>query len=70
VQQISELLPVPGIEVVGPLPAALQKLTVFSAGIFVGAREADAAKVLVAALTSEAARAVYVRKGMDPVACA
>src|SRR6267154_289810 len=50
VQQISELLPVPGIEVVGPLPAALQKLTVFSAGIFVGARKADAARVLVAAL--------------------
>jgi molybdate transport system substrate-binding protein len=67
VQQISELLPVPGIEVVGPLPAALQKLTVFSAGIFVGARKADAARALVAALTSAAAGPVYVRKGMEPV---
>src|SRR4051812_20630156 len=55
VQQISELLPVPGIEVVGPLPASLQKLTVFSAGIFATAKEADIAKRLVAALTSEAA---------------
>jgi molybdate transport system substrate-binding protein len=66
VQQISELLPVPGIEVVGPLPAGLQKLTVFSAGIFVGAKDADIAKALVAVLTSTAAKPVYVRKGMEP----
>jgi molybdate transport system substrate-binding protein len=66
VQQISELLPVPGIEVVGPLPAALQKLTMFSTGIFAGAREEDIAKGLVAALTSAAARPVYMRKGMEP----
>jgi len=67
VQQISELLPVPGIEVVGPLPAELQKLTVFSAGIFTGAGEPQAAKALVAMLTSPAARPVYQRKGMEPV---
>ena len=65
--QISELLPVPGIEVVGPLPAELQKITVFSAGIFAGAKEADVARALVTALTSAAARDVYVRKGMEPV---
>jgi len=67
VQQISELLPVPGIEIVGPLPGELQKLTVFSAGLFVGAAEPEVAKALVAMLTSPAARPVYQRKGLEPV---
>ena len=67
VQQISEFLPVPGIEIVGPLPAELQKVTVFSAGIFTGASEPQVAKALVALLTSAAARPVYQRKGMEPV---
>jgi molybdate transport system substrate-binding protein len=67
VQQISELLPVPGIAIVGPLPAELQKLTVFSAGLFVGAKEPQAAKKLVAMLTSAGAKPLYVRKGMEPV---
>jgi molybdate transport system substrate-binding protein len=67
VQQISELLPVPGIEIVGPLPAELQKVTVFSAGLFTGASEAQVAKALVALLTSATARPVYQRKGMEPV---
>jgi molybdate transport system substrate-binding protein len=65
VQQISELKPVPGIEVVGPLPAELQKVSVFSAGLFVGAKEADVAKALVTALTSAAAQPVYTGKGME-----
>jgi molybdate transport system substrate-binding protein len=67
VQQISELLPVPGIEIVGPLPPELQKVTVFSAGMFVGVTDPQAAKALVALLTSAAARPVYQRKGMEPV---
>jgi molybdate transport system substrate-binding protein len=67
VQQISELLPVPGIEIVGPLPAELQKVTVFSAGLFTGASEPRVAKELVAMLTSPAARPIYQRKGMEPV---
>jgi molybdate transport system substrate-binding protein len=67
VQQISELLPVPGIEIVGPLPAELQKVTVFSAGLFTDASEPQAAKAMVAMLTSPAARPVYQRKGMEPV---
>ena len=68
VQQISELLPVPGIEIVGPLPAELQKVTVFSAGFFTGASEPQAAKALVALLTSPAARPLYAKKGMESVA--
>jgi molybdate transport system substrate-binding protein len=67
-QQISELLPVPGIEVVGPLPAELQKTTVFSAGLFVGAKEPDAAMTLVKALIGPAARPLYAKKGMEAVA--
>jgi len=68
VQQISELLPVPGIEIVGPLPAELQKLTVFSAGVFVGAKDVSAAKAMVTMLTSATARSLYQRKGMEPAA--
>jgi molybdate transport system substrate-binding protein len=67
VQQISELLPVPGIEIVGPLPDEVQKVTVFSAGLFAGASEPQVAKALVTLLTSAVARPVYERKGMEPV---
>ena len=45
-QQISELLEVPGIDYVGPLPAEVQRVTVFSAGIAVGARNPNAARAL------------------------
>jgi molybdate transport system substrate-binding protein len=67
VQQISELLPVPGIEIVGPLPVELQKVTVFSAGLFTGASEPQVANALVTLLTSAAARPIYQRKGLEPV---
>jgi molybdate transport system substrate-binding protein len=66
VQQISELRPVAGIEVVGPLPAELQKVTVFSAGLFVGAKDPEGAKSLVQVLTAAATRPLYVQKGMEP----
>jgi molybdate transport system substrate-binding protein len=66
VQQISELRPVAGIEVVGPLPAELQKETVFSAGLFVGAKDPEGAKSLVQVLTAAATRPLYVQKGMEP----
>ena len=41
VQQISELMPVAGIDIVGPLPGELQKISVFAAGVFADARNAD-----------------------------
>jgi molybdate transport system substrate-binding protein len=65
-QQVSELLPVPGIDYVGPLPPEIQQLTVFSAGIAAGARAPDAARALVAFLTSPAAAPLIRQSGMEP----
>ena len=67
-QQISELKPVEGIEIVGPLPDELQKITVFSAGIATASSEPNAGRVLIKFLTSPAARPVIVKSGMDPIA--
>ena len=67
-QQISELLPIAGIDFVGPLPAEVQRVTVFSAGIVAGAQEADAAQALIRFFTSPAAAAAIVRSGLEPVA--
>jgi molybdate transport system substrate-binding protein len=65
-QQVSELLPVPGIDYVGPLPAEIQQLTVFAAGIATGAREPDAARALVAYFTAPAAAPIIRQSGMEP----
>jgi molybdate transport system substrate-binding protein len=65
-QQVSELLPVPGIDYVGPLPAEIQHYTVFAAGIAAGAREPEAARALVAYLTAPTAAPVIRRSGMEP----
>jgi molybdate transport system substrate-binding protein len=67
-QQMSELLPVEGIDIVGPLPDELQKITVFAAGIATVAKEPDAGKALIRFLTSPAARPELVKSGMDPIA--
>jgi molybdate transport system substrate-binding protein len=65
VQQISELLPVAGIEIVGPLPEALQKITTFSAGVLVAAKEPDAARALVK-FVARASRPLLKDKGLEP----
>jgi molybdate transport system substrate-binding protein len=65
-QQLSELLPVAGIDVIGPLPPDTQHITVFSAGIHVGAKEPAAAKTLVKFLSSPASVPVIKKKGMEP----
>ena len=67
-QQISELLPVAGVDIVGPLPPELQKITVFSAGIATVSKEPDAGKALIKFLASPAARAAIVKSGMEPIA--
>ena len=66
-QQISELRPVEGIDIVGPLPDELQKITVFSAGIATVSKEPDAGKALIKFLASPAARPELVKSGMDPI---
>jgi molybdate transport system substrate-binding protein len=66
VQQLCELAPVSGIEIVGPLPAAVQKLTYFSAGIPADAANPQGALALIELLCSEAARAAMVEGGMQP----
>ena len=66
-QQVSELLPVQGIDIVGQLPSELQKVTVFSAGIASVSKEPDAGKALIKFLASPTASAVIVKSGMEPI---
>jgi molybdate transport system substrate-binding protein len=65
-QQVSELIPVAGIDYVGPLPPEIQEITVFSAGVPATAAQPDAAKALVDHLKSPAAVAVMRKCGMEP----
>jgi molybdate transport system substrate-binding protein len=67
-QQFSEMLPIPGIDIVGPLPSELQKSTVFSAGIASVSKEPDAGKALIRFLASPAASAAIVKSGLEPIA--
>jgi molybdate transport system substrate-binding protein len=66
VQQLCELAPVPGIDIVGPLPEPLQKMTVFAAGIAADAANPKAAATLMELLLSDAARAAMLEGGMQP----
>jgi molybdate transport system substrate-binding protein len=66
-QQISELLPVKGIDYVGPLPPEVQKVTVFSAGIAVGSKNPDASEALLRFLASPQAIPAIVKSGLEPV---
>ena len=64
---MSELLPIPGIDYVGPLPAEVQQVTIFSAGIAVGAKEPEAAKALIKYFTSADAAPVIAKTGLEPI---
>ena len=66
-QQVSELLPIPGIDYVGPLPPEVQQVTVFSAGVAVGAREPEAGRALIKFLASPAAAPAITKSGLEPV---
>lgn len=68
VQMTCELAPVPGIDIVGPLPAPLQVLTHFSAAIAADAENRAGAAALIGQLRSEAARAEMIAGGMQPAA--
>jgi molybdate transport system substrate-binding protein len=66
-QQVSELLPIPGIDYVGPLPPEAQEVTIFSAGIAVGARQPDAGRALIKFLSSPAAAPAITKSGLEPM---
>jgi len=62
--QIPELMAVPGVEVVGPLPAELQTVTIFSVGLATGVPEPGAANALIEFLSGPRATPVYKAKGL------
>jgi len=66
VQQISELLPVPGIQILDPLPAELQQAIIYGATVFPQSAQREAAQAFVDFLRSEAARATLRKKGLEP----
>jgi molybdate transport system substrate-binding protein len=66
-QQVSELLPVPGITLVGKIPAEVQEVTVFSAGITGNAKNRQGADALIRFLSSEAVAGTLVKSGLDPI---
>ena len=66
-QQISELRPVAGVDIVGPLPSELQTVTIFSAGIATVSREPEAGRALIKFLASPAASAAIIKSGMEPI---
>ncbi len=66
-QQVSELLPVPGLDYVGPLPPEVQRVTVFSAGVTVGGKYPDAARALIKFLASPEAAGTVTKSGLQPI---
>jgi molybdate transport system substrate-binding protein len=65
IQQISELLAVPGIEVVGPLPDEVQTVLESAAGVFVSSDNPDIAESMLRFFTAPAAAAVLGEKGLE-----
>jgi molybdate transport system substrate-binding protein len=65
-QQLSELINLEGITVVGPLPPAIQITTTFSAGVCAGSQQADAVHAMLAYMASPEAAEAKRRQGMDP----
>jgi molybdate transport system substrate-binding protein len=66
-QQISELLPVPGLDHVTPLPLDVQKVSVFSAGVAVSSRDADTAHAFIKFLVSPEASGAITNSGLEPM---
>jgi molybdate transport system substrate-binding protein len=66
IQQISEILAVSGVDLVGPLPSELQHMTTFSAAVGARCRDAGRARSLIEFLTSSAAAPVIRANGMVP----
>lgn len=65
-QQVSELLPIPGVDFVGTLPEELQKVTVFSSGIATGSKQVSEGENFVQFLISPTARPIIIKQGLEP----
>lgn len=63
---ISEIVPVKGVKVVGPLPAAIQNATAYAAGIMAGSPNPEAAGRFIALLTAPAQREAWMSLGFEP----
>jgi molybdate transport system substrate-binding protein len=63
--QISEIVAAPGVDLVGPLPPAIQNYTLLSAGILTSSGEKDAARALIQFISSANARAMMRSKGFE-----
>jgi molybdate transport system substrate-binding protein len=63
--QISEILPVKGVKLVGPLPAEIQNYTTYAAGVGTEAKQPDAARAMLKLLTGSAADSVLKARGME-----
>ena len=66
-QQMSELLPVPGIAHITPLPPEVQKVSVFCAGVAASTRDSDLARSVIKFLASPEAAAAIAKSGLEPV---
>jgi molybdate transport system substrate-binding protein len=66
-QQVSELLPIAGIDFVGTLPEGAQQVTIFAAGMATGAKETQAAQELIRFFTSPAAAPTIEKNGLEPL---
>lgn len=64
--QISEIVPVKGAALVGPLPKEIQNTTTYASGLSATAKNKEAAQALIKAFSSPAAAAVLKEKGMEP----
>ena len=64
-QQVSEIAHAEGVDYVGPLPAELQLISVFTAGVHAGASHPDEARALVKFLTAPAGLAVMKKHGLE-----
>jgi molybdate transport system substrate-binding protein len=63
--QISEILPVKGVKLVGPLPAEIQNYTTYAAAVGTEAKQPDAARALIKLLTGSSAESVLKARGME-----
>jgi molybdate transport system substrate-binding protein len=66
VQPVSELLHMPGVDFVGPVPAEIQFISVFSAAMVAGSKEPELSRRLIAFLESDSAKTAIQKHGMEP----